>query len=184
MRLLTVACLAIIALAGENARASILQFSVDGSGAPVNPPNSLVISGTVGIDTTLGTLVSSDLVISDAGIFDGTYDIVGQQGTVSVDGLTSVYIALTGPPLPGDQLLLVIDGATLVGFNGGKTCFKDFLVTCSEVSGVTDGHTGFQFSASISPVAAPEPSTLVLIGAVTAVLSLFLVTCAARRFRL
>jgi hypothetical protein len=120
------------------------------------------VTGTVTIDTTLGTFVSEDIVTSDAGtnyVFSGPIG-PGNQG--SFNGDTQYYgDSSYAPPYYFDVDLPV---ASLVGYAGGAICTNASTCPGDYAGGLTFASaTDFQATGSLV-AATPEPGSLIRLG--------------------
>jgi hypothetical protein len=115
--------------------------------------NGSILSGTATIDTTLGTVTTSDFVVS--GPFAATYlnGIYAQE--TNIDG----YTIFTRDS--SNFLILTLPLGSLVGYQGGGIS-NSSSADNTESGAVIDLVSG-QFTAAPSGVT-PEPSTLVLLG--------------------
>jgi hypothetical protein len=125
------------------------------------------VQGTITLDTTTGTLLSSDFTVSANGtdyVFDSP--TVGGQGTQG-----GYYYGIFLDPV-SDEFVLSIPGTSLVGFTGGEVCDNESLCTFNGVANVSsglagiDGSANFLVSGTLTPAASPvpEPSSIALIG--------------------
>ena len=129
------------------------------------------VTGTLTIDTTIGSVTAATFNISD----------------FPAGSLTPTSIALNETPLSTEISLVAISNApekyyasvdlvvptfTLVGYNGGNLCLVSAPCDTDSSGVVYEEHGHDLLTGSITPVAAtPEPSTLALLG--TGTLTLF-----------
>jgi hypothetical protein len=162
-------CLSLIAGLVTAMSAQADTFIVSGSGFDVF--NQLTLSGTVDINTVLGTVVSGSIAVSNAGAFDGTYDTLADQG-FETSSTGNIYFAdFTGSLLPtADNLNISIalyNAASLAGYSGGGLCGPlELGIACgASENGVGNASTGLSFEGELTQAAAPEPAPFLLMAA-------------------
>ena len=166
--LAAIALLAVLSLGAGRAKADTIQtFDLTGTWDGYAPAGE-TISGTVTIDTTLGLFTAADVIAGGPSPF--TFVDITQQPSGSSDAYADIDNAAGTT-----TFFLYIDAANLVGYSGGPGC-ADTLpaqTTCSSTSGLTPqnavstefwGFNSLALSAA-SPSSAPEPGTVLLMGA-------------------
>jgi len=157
--------LALVGLMGSSvARGdSVSTFNVSGTFA-----DGSTVSGTVTIDTNNGTVQTLDLTESNlpyGSLNNSTIDGIDSYGNYAIVGWGN-------PPSPAsDAIWLYIPVGSLVGFTGSQLCSSDYQTGCSgdlsQYGYSTGGSGGFDdgmVSGSITAIATPEPSSIILLG--------------------
>jgi alpha-acetolactate decarboxylase len=115
--------------------------------------------GTITIDTTSGSVKSGDIVISgpDADTLSGAPSFQASQSSS-----LSQVIFEDGK----DFFEIEIPTGSLVGYTGGSLCSEDVSCSGGYISFINPdvNAEGNVYSGSITPAAAPEPSSMALLG--------------------
>lgn len=155
MRFRTILAAFLLALMPLLAHAdSITTFNASGTFA-----DGATLSGTVDINTTIGSVTNVNLIVSGSNSLVFTY----VQGQAAIGGgLYEVQNGVTAAGFP--NLNLVIIATSLVGYSGGN--LSSFTLPNGGVSGIfysANEAVGLQ-EGELTPSAVPEPSTLAFMG--------------------
>lgn len=121
------------------------------------------VSGTLTIDTTLGSVVGADVSYTGDQM---TYDTVSGQGPYEFVPPASYQLFLRAPT--SALLVFEIEGTTapdsLVGYTGGDLCSR--TSSCGELSVWNTGEStlALQSGTLQSTIPTPEPGSLLLLG--------------------
>lgn len=168
MNALRVVCLvSFVALVTIRTAAAGTMFNVEGSGLAVF--NTLSLSGTIDIDTALGVIEGGSMTVSGAGAFDGTYNVLTDQGFDTSPNETTYFSDFTGSLLRGDNLDISIflgSAPSLVGdYSALVLCGPlELYISCDRASYVSNGLTGVPFEGILTSTAVPEPKSFLLMG--------------------
>ncbi len=129
--------------------------------------NGAVATGTVSVDTTTGVFDSVDVKVMSGGT---SYVFSGAPGGQATAGNNTQYFEQSFDAA-GDELVLDVPGASLMGYAGGTLCSTSNL--CNGLSGAYAVPTGvntanaYTFSTGslvAATAATPEPSSVILLG--------------------
>lgn len=117
-------------------------------------------TGTVDINATTGNFVSADIHYTDPA---QTIDFTGPTGaTLPFGGFTQLYTDIDSGIY---ALVLDLPGSSLIGYTGGLLCTSS--APCNGTFGAlyaNDIPVSAMVTGSLTPVPAPEPSSLLLLG--------------------
>jgi hypothetical protein len=117
-----------------------------------------IVSGTLDIDTILGTATGVNIAISAPTSL--LFNVVEAQGQIG----PTLYQIQTGlaSPLPDFNVILPL--ASLVGYAGGNLCSTSNVAGCPSLTGIFFGGGNTVALQQGALTAAPEPSTWALFG--------------------
>ena len=123
-----------------------------------------ILSGTVTIDTTTGSVTASNLFVSGADNFSFTM-IAGQSSTRFA---TEYFVGVRNASSTEDFNIDIPDGSSqnpLIGYNGGMLCTPTApCPSTSNLFNLTTNTFGAGLTSGTLTAASPEPSSFLLLG--------------------